>query len=243
MRLRRIPGTKQEIRKYPQWLVLDPGSFNNCWRGYFAERMQENPLSNTKKEIHLELGVGRGTFINTMAKQRPDVYWIGAELREEVLLDAIQKASVWQAPNLAFLWINIEQTVDIFGKGEVDHIYINFPDPWPKERHGKRRLTHRRFLERYRRFLKPKGEIHFKTDNRELFDFSLQEFNTHGFRLERVTYDLHHDPEKEAMGLSANVMTEYERRFTTSGMPIHRCVAILERSKSETKETTGVEDL
>ncbi|MZP31108.1 tRNA (guanosine(46)-N7)-methyltransferase TrmB [Heliobacterium undosum] len=225
MRLRRIPGTREKILQYTPWLVTEPAEWQGRWQDYIASRFgfqRPEPV-----EIHLELGTGRGRFINEMARECPERFWIGAELREEVLLDALELAKKWEAPNLAFLWIDVEQTVDIFGAGEVDGIYLNFSDPWPKARHAKRRLTHRRFLERYRRYLKTGGKVRFKTDNENLFRFSLEEFEANSFALEQVTFDLHKDPALETMALSARVMTEYERRFSRQGMPIYRCEAAL----------------
>ncbi|MTV48724.1 tRNA (guanosine(46)-N7)-methyltransferase TrmB [Heliobacillus mobilis] len=227
MRLRRIPGTRERIRQYAPWLVEEPQQWQGRWQEYIAGRLETTPTPVERKEIHLELGVGRGRFINQMAQEQPQHFWIGAELREEVLLTAIERAEKWQAPNLAFLWIDIETTTDIFAHGEVDAIYLNFSDPWPKDRHAKRRLTHRRFLDRYRQYLKPGGKIHFKTDNRDLFDFSLEEFKENGFSLEAVTFDLHKDPNLSSYDLSARVMTEYENRFSQKGQPIHRCIAVL----------------
>ncbi|MBM7867844.1 tRNA (guanosine(46)-N7)-methyltransferase TrmB [Heliobacterium gestii] len=225
MRLRRIPGTREKILEYTPWLVTEPTAWQGRWQSYIAGRLGcESP---SPVEIHLELGTGRGRFINEMARECPDRFWIGAELREEVLLDALELAKTWEAPNLAFLWINVEQTVDIFGDGEVDGLYLNFSDPWPKERHAKRRLTHQRFLDRYRRYLKTGGLIRFKTDNEELFRFSLEEMAAKGFALEQVTFDLHKDPALASMELSARVMTEYECRFSRQGMPIYRCEARL----------------
>ncbi|ABZ82840.1 tRNA (guanine-n(7)-)-methyltransferase [Heliomicrobium modesticaldum Ice1] len=225
MRLRRIPGTREKILQYTPWLVTEPTAWQGRWQDYIAGRLgsqQAEPM-----EIHLELGTGRGRFINEMARDCSDHFWIGAELREEVLLNALELAKKGETPNLAFLWINVEQTVDIFGVGEVDGIYLNFSDPWPKARHAKRRLTHRRFLERYRRYLKVGGKIRFKTDNEDLFRFSLEEFEANGFALQEVTFDLHNDPALSSMELSARVMTEYERRFSRRGMPIYRCEAVL----------------
>ncbi|MDD2421844.1 MAG: tRNA (guanosine(46)-N7)-methyltransferase TrmB [Heliobacteriaceae bacterium] len=216
MRLRRLPGVRQALLQHSRWLIAEPEKLKNGWRRY----------AGPGKEIHLELGVGRGSFINTLAQNCPGIFWVGAELREEVLLAALKKAASWEAPNLVFLWLNIEQIPAVFGEGEVDRIYLNFSDPWPKNRQTKRRLTHPRFLAGYRQVLRPAGEIHLKTDNREFFTFSLAQFGSQGFTLQEVTADLHRDPAKATWGLSAQVMTEYEKRYTARAQPIYRCVAI-----------------
>ncbi|KAB2953350.1 tRNA (guanosine(46)-N7)-methyltransferase TrmB [Heliorestis acidaminivorans] len=223
MRLRRIPGAREKLLQYPQWLVLDPTEYKGRWREYFAEKTGQG--SEQEKEVHLELGVGKGNFINTMAQSCPEKYWLGVELREEVLLQALAKAEDWEAPNLTLIWSNIERLAEFFVPGEVDRIYLNFSDPWPKARHSKRRLTYTKFLDIYKVILKKNSEIHLKTDNRGLFEFSLEEFQANGFKLREVTFDLHQEKEIEEFDLSARVMTEYEKKFSSQGQPIHRCVA------------------
>ncbi|QGG47168.1 tRNA (guanosine(46)-N7)-methyltransferase TrmB [Heliorestis convoluta] len=223
MRLRRIPGVREKLLQFPQWLTLEPAQYKGRWREYFAEKA--GLPATEEKELHLELGVGKGNFINTMAQTCPDKYWLGVELREEVLLQALTKAEAWQAPNLTLIWANIERLGEFFAPGEVNRIYLNFSDPWPKVRHSKRRLTYRKFLEIYRQILQEGSEIHLKTDNRGLFEFSLEEFQECGFQLREVTFDLHQEKEKEQFDLSAQVMTEYEKRFVGLNQPIQRAVA------------------
>ncbi|MCW2277594.1 tRNA (guanosine(46)-N7)-methyltransferase TrmB [Heliophilum fasciatum] len=221
MRLRRIAGTKEKIVQHTNYLVLDPGHWRGRWDEFFEQR-RTGTLA-VRRPLYLELGIGRGTFITTMATRSTDVNWLGAELREEVLLEAIEKANAGEMPNLAFLWIDIERIAELFAPGEVDRIYLHFSDPWPKKRQAKRRLTHPRFLERYKQFLRPGGEIYLKSDNRDLFDFSLTSLADHGFSLTEVSYDWHGERKTSD---EAEVMTEYERRFVGMNMPIHRCVAV-----------------
>ncbi|MDK2808527.1 MAG: tRNA (guanine-N7-)-methyltransferase [Clostridiales bacterium] len=210
MRLRNIPGAKEKIEK-SALVIQNASTYKGKWNKFFQN---ENPL-------HIEIGMGKGTFIKTLAKQNPMINYIGIEKYESVLIRALEKLEEEEEDikNLFFLCMNANQLNEIFDREEVDGIYLNFSDPWPKERHAKRRLTSRQFLSIYEGLLKMKGKIFFKTDNRLLFDFSLQEVKEAGWQLEAVTYDLHHS--EYAIG---NVMTEYEEKFSKEGKPIHRMV-------------------
>jgi tRNA (guanine-N7-)-methyltransferase len=145
---------------------------------------------------------------------------IGVEKVEEVLLKAARKAKELQLPNLALLWVDVRELDKIFAPGEVDRLYINFCDPWPRRRHAKRRLTHTRFLQIYAKILKQDGEIHFKTDNEELFEFSLNEFSENGWKLKNICLDV------AKRGPEDNITTEYEEKFQELGSPIYRCEAV-----------------
>ncbi len=210
MRLRNIKGAKEEIAS-SEYVTQNPQEQKGKWNTYFGG---DAPL-------HVEIGMGKGKFITTLAQLHPDIHYIGVEKYDSVLIRAVEKRKAMEEiSNLTFLSVDAAELPEVFAQGEVDRIYLNFSDPWPKDRHAKRRLTSRQFLERYEQFLKPEGEICFKTDNRGLFDFSVEEASAAGWELTEVTYDLHHSPYVEG-----NVMTEYEEKFSALGNPIHRMVA------------------
>ncbi len=166
--------------------------------------------------------MGKGRFLSTMARQNPDISFIGVEVVEEVLLDAVRRMnrSGGIPDNLRLVWMNASLLEELFAPGEIDRIYLNFSDPWPKTRHAKRRLTHASFLKQYADLLKPEGQIHFKTDNQGLFEFSLNEFSACGWKLQNIQLDMYKKlPE-------GNVATEYELKFHEAGMPIYRLEAV-----------------
>lgn len=164
--------------------------------------------------------MGKGKFIHTMAKLNPDINYVGIEKYSSVLLRAIQKMEEEELPNLKFIRMDAEDITKVFGQGEVDRIYLNFSDPWPKDRHAKRRLPSREFLGRYDVILKKDGILEFKTDNRDLFDFAVEELEPAGWQAEVITYDLHKDEKL----MEGNVMTEYEEKFSSMGNPICKYV-------------------
>ena len=207
MRLRNITGSREVIADSEY--VVQEAILEQCsgtWHEIFGNH---NP-------VYIEIGMGKGRFIHTMAKEHPDINYVGIEKYSSVLLRAIQKMEEEELPNLKFIRMDAEDIVKVFGKGEVDKIYLNFSDPWPKDRHAKRRLPSRQFLERYDIILKKDGRLEFKTDNRDLFDFAVEELEPAGWKAEAVSYDLHRD-EKLMQG---NVMTEYEEKFSSMGNPI-----------------------
>lgn len=209
MRLRNIPGSRETIAAN-EFVIQNPEECFGKWHEIFKN---DHP-------IHIEIGMGKGNFITTLAMQNPDINYIGIEKYSSVLLRAIEKRQELPCTNLYFIRFDAEDITTIFAPEEIDRIYLNFSDPWPKDRHAKRRLTSRQFLARYDQFLKKDGYIAFKTDNRPLFDFSLEEVKDAGWNLKDVTFDLHHSEYMEG-----NVMTEYEERFSSMGNPIHRLVA------------------
>ncbi len=178
------------------------------------------------RPLWLEIGCGKGGFVSALAARHPDVNIIALERIADVAMLAMEKCKAAELPNVRFIVGDVSKLWDIFENGTIDRIYLNFSDPWPKAGHAKRRLTHRRFLEQYRRILKPDGAIFFKTDNRGLFDFSLEEFRDCGFRLENLTYDLHASEWAED-----NIMTEYEKNFSEKGFSINRVEAWLDAEK------------
>ena len=210
MRLRNIAGSREVIAD-SDFTIKDP----QTKKGLFKKEVFEND-----NPIHLEIGMGKGRFLMDMASLHPDINYVGIEKYSSVLLRAIQKQEQLLLPNVRFIRMDAELITEVFAPGEVDRIYLNFSDPWPKDRHAKRRLPSREFLRRYDRILVPDGVVEFKTDNRELFDFALEEIEPAGWTLNRVTYDLHNDTDMNG----GNVMTEYEERFSKLGNPIYKYI-------------------
>lgn len=212
MRLRNIPGSREAIAE-SRYVIHEEESRAGTWHELFGN---DHP-------IHIEIGMGKGKFIMALAKANPQINYVGIEKYSSVLIRALEKMEQEETPldNLLFVRMDAEHITKVFAKHEVARIYLNFSDPWPKDRHAKRRLTSVEFLARYDQILDPEGRVEFKTDNRLLFDFSVESVKEAGWRLDAVTYDLHHE---EAM-LEGNVMTEYEERFSAMGNPIHKLIA------------------
>ena len=211
MRLRNIRGSKETIAA-SDYVVQEPETHKGTWGQLFGN---EQP-------VQIEVGMGKGRFIMDMARLHPDRNFVGIEMYDSVLLRAVQKREQLEEdlPNLYFIRMDARNLPDVFEKGEVDKIYLNFSDPWPKARHAKRRLTSKEFLARYEKILKKEGTVEFKTDNRGLFEFSLEEVRDSDWNLEVCTFDLHHDEEL----VKGNVMTEYEEKFSSMGNPICKMV-------------------
>ncbi|MFR8168141.1 MAG: tRNA (guanosine(46)-N7)-methyltransferase TrmB [Lachnospiraceae bacterium] len=210
MRLRNIPGADEAIADSPH-CIQEPMAEKGRWHLIFGN---ENP-------IHIEIGMGKGQFIMQLAKEHPDINYIGIERYSSVLLRALQKMEIEPLPNIRFLCMDASIITEVFDEEEVAKIYLNFSDPWPKERHAKRRLTSRQFFERYDKILAGNGVVEFKTDNDDLFAFSMEEVAEAGWTLDAHTFDLHHDPVLN----EGNVMTEYEEKFSSLGHPIHKLIA------------------
>ena len=212
MRLRNIQGAREAVEA-SEYVVQKPQEQKGKWAEFFGN---DHP-------IHIEVGMGKGQFITTLAKEHPEINFVGIEKYSTVLLRAIQKMEAEELPNLVFIRMDAEDINEVFDKGEVDRIYLNFSDPWPKDRHAKRRLESREFLARYNECLKLDGIIEFKTDNRALFDFAVEEVPEAGWEIVKLSYDLHADPEM----VEGNIMTEYEEKFSSMGNPI--CKYIIKR--------------
>lgn len=213
MRLRNIPGARDVIAGH-EAVIKEEKQWKGRWDQVFEN---DHP-------IRLEIGMGKGQFLMQMALQNPDINYIGIERYSSVLLRALERMNALEeAPsNLRFVCMDASGIGEVFEKGEADRIYLNFSDPWPKARHAKRRLTSTAYWERYDGILKEDGTVEFKTDNRELFDFSLEEIRETGiFSLVSYTYDLHKDEVLSA----GNVMTEYEEKFSAMGNPIFKLTA------------------
>lgn len=209
MRLRHIPGSEEEIANSP-YVVRNPESH----RGEFAR------LFGNDNPIEIEVGMGKGKFIMELAGKNPDVNYIGIERYSSVLLRALQKREEMELSNIYFMCIDARLLDEVFAPGEVSRIFLNFSDPWPKDRHAKRRLTSPEFMKVYDKVLKADGVVEFKTDNRGLFDYSLESVPEAGWKVDAHTFDLHHSDMAEG-----NVMTEYETKFSAMGNPICKLIA------------------
>ena len=187
MRLRNIPGANEAVASSP-YCIQNPSEHRGQWHAFLQ----------SASPIHVEIGMGKGRFLMDLAEQNPDIQYIGIERYTSVLLRAVQKMDELQLPNVHFICEDAAKLPEVFAQAEVDRIYLNFSDPWPKDRHAKRRLTSRQFLERYDQFLAPDGRI-----------------------LDASTRDLHHDSKMN----EGNIMTEYEEKFSSMGNPICKLIA------------------
>ena len=210
MRRRRKKGSDEKLLSFTDYVIKD--DVENL-KGKWSSKFENN------NPIHVEFGTGRGKFITTHAKNNPDINYIAMEIKEEVLLKAVEKAHEANLNNILFVWGNVNNILDYFEEKEISRVYVNFCDPWPKKRWAKRRLTHSSFLEKYDTILKDDGELHFKTDNRDLFEFSLNEIAASDWMLKNISLDLAKNTEIE------NITTEYEDKFMSQGMQIYRCEA------------------
>lgn len=207
MRIRNKPWASDFIAQNPQYIIPNPEELKGNWHKFFGN---ENP-------IHIEVGTGKGSFITGMAKANPHINYIGIELFESVIVTALERVVELGAPNVKLLQVNAADLQNYFVPSEIGQVYLNFSDPWPKKRHEKRRLTYKSFLDIYKEILIDNGEIHFKTDNRSLFEYSLLSFNEYGLKLNYISLDLHNSD------FEGNIMTEYEKKFSEMGQPIYRC--------------------
>ena len=214
MRLRNIPGAQDAILESP-YVVQEPQTKKGHWTEVFEK----------KQPLHIEVGMGKGRFLMDLARLHPEINYVGIEMYDSVLLRALQKREELEEKgevysNLFFMRVDARLLPEIFEKGEADKIYLNFSDPWPKARHAKRRLTTREILARYDKILVPDGKVEFKTDNKGLIEFSLEEVKETKWNLDAFTFDLHHNEEM----VKGNVMTEYEEKFSLMGNPICKMV-------------------
>lgn len=207
MRVRHKPWAKEKIEQYPQYIVANPEQYKGKWHEVFEK---DQPL-------HIEVGTGKGQFITEMARANPSINYIGIELYDSVIITALERLIDADLPNLRLLNVNAVDLPKYFAKNDVDQVYLNFSDPWPKSRHEKRRLTYKDFLKIYEEILVDSGEIHFKTDNQGLFEYSLMSFSAYGLLLKYVSLDFHKSD------YEGNIMTEYEEKFSEQGNRIYRC--------------------
>ncbi|MCI8772001.1 MAG: tRNA (guanosine(46)-N7)-methyltransferase TrmB [Lachnospiraceae bacterium] len=214
MRLRNVKGSQERILENPYTIQTD-GTNGDNYKGLWNKNIFHN-----NHPIHIEIGMGKGQFITTLAKENPDINFIGIEKYSSVLVRALDKREELETNNLIFVRMDAEDLTSYFAEGEISKVYLNFSDPWPKDRHAKRRLTSVNFLARYDNILQSDGLLQFKTDNRPLFDFSLEQLNEAGWMLDESTFDLHKNGPAPN-----NIMTEYEEKFYAMGNPICRFTA------------------
>lgn len=209
MRMRRKKHREERMDCCGELMIKDILEYKDDIKAVFGE----------DKPLHMEIGCGKGGFISETARRNPDVNYIAFEKNLDVLVLAMEKVAEMGLTNVRFVPGDAETLANLESKSKVQRIYINFCDPWPKTGHKKRRLTHERFLSIYEKFIEDGGVIHFKTDNRGLFEFSLNSFADYGLKLKNITLDLHNS------NFEGNVMTEYEKLFSEKGQPIYRCEA------------------
>ncbi|TCT12267.1 tRNA (guanine-N7-)-methyltransferase [Natranaerovirga pectinivora] len=208
MRLRNVKGAKEILENHTR-IFEEPWLNKGQWAKVF----------DNKNPIHIEIGMGKGQFISTLANNNPNVNYIGFEKYSSIVAKAIENLNNVKNNNLVLVRTDAQKIDEIFSLGEIERVYLNFSDPWPKDRHYKRRLTYKDFLNKYSKILTRDGEIHFKTDNKDLFNFSLEQLEECKWQLKNVTYDLHNT------NIKNNVMTEYEEKFSKMGIPICRLEA------------------
>ena len=210
MRLRKVKDADIKLEENTRYFVSNPKDYKGKWNTLFKN---DNP-------IHIEVGCGKGKFILEKEKKNPDINYIAIEKYDSVLLRVSEKLAEEDYDNLKITILDAKEIAEFFGDEEISRIYLNFSDPWPKNHHAKRRLTSKLFLDQYKKILTKDGEIHQKTDNRGLFEFSLESFNENGFKLSNISLDLHKDLEKYPF----NVTTEFEEKWSPKG-PIYRLEA------------------
>jgi tRNA (guanine-N7-)-methyltransferase len=206
MRVRHKPWAKERIEQHPQYIVANPEQYKGEWHEVFEKN----------QPLHIEVGTGKGQFITEMARANPTINYIGIELYDSVIITALERLIEENLPNLKLLNVNAADLGQYFAKNDVSQVYLNFSDPWPKGRHEKRRLTYKGFLKIYEDILVDGGEIHFKTDNQGLFEYSLMSFSAYGLLLKYVSLDFHKSD------YEGNIMTEYEEKFSEKGSRIYR---------------------
>lgn len=203
MRLKCVKGAKEIVESSP-YLILEPEKYKSKY----------NKIFNNNNPIHIEIGMGKGKFIIENALNNPDINFIGIEKYDSVIVRAVQKLQDLDIPNLKLIRMDAEKIEDVFFK-DIDLIYLNFSDPWPKTRHERRRLSSHEFLKRYDSIFKDRKHIIQKTDNRKLFEFSIMSYTSYGYNIENISLDLHNDDIKD------NITTEYEDKFVSLGQPIY----------------------
>ena len=210
MRMRRKKHREDRLESCSDYIINNFSEYYDDLKGIFKDN----------KELHIEIGCGKGKFINELALKNPDINYIAFEKNLDVLVLSAEKAKNSGLTNLKFIPGDVSVLSNVTSENKCSRVYINFCDPWRKTGHAKRRLTHSNFLKIYKNILKNNGEIHFKTDNKDLFEFSLNSFSDFGLRLKNITLDLHNS------SYEGNIMTEYEILFSEKGNPIYRCEAI-----------------
>lgn len=207
MRLRYVKNARELIENNPN-LILD--NTDN-------KKLDLDMMFEKRQPLHLEIGMGKGQFVYTLAKQNPNINYIGIEKFDSAIVKALQKVIEEPLSNLFLLRADAIDLKELLDEKSVERVYLNFSDPWPKERHAKRRLTYKRFLKLYQDLLVKKGEVHFKTDNRVFFDYSVESIQEYPMDIKYLTYNLHSEDIE-------NVMTEFEEKFSKQGFKINKII-------------------
>lgn len=208
MRLRKVKNALDKLKANQKYFIENPQDYKGKWQSVFGNN---NP-------IHIEIGCGKGQFISTLATLNPNINYLAIEKYDSVLLRCLEKVENLNLENLHLILLDASELTNYFADGEIERIYINFSDPWPKNAHAKRRLTYKNFLDSYYQVLSENGDVFQKTDNRKLFEFSLESFNTNGWLLSNISLNLHEDTD------TFNIMTEFEEKWSKKG-PIYRLEA------------------
>lgn len=219
MRLRNKPWAQDKLDAHPEYVPQEAEQFRGKWQTRFEKA----------QPLHIEVGSGKGRFIVEMAKAHPEINYISIEIQTSVIVSVLELQLETQLPNLQILHADGRNLNQYFEPGEVSRIYLNFSDPWPKKRHEKRRLTSADFIKQYEEILVADGEIHFKTDNQGLFEYTLYSFSQYGIKLKQVWLDLHHSD------FEGNIMTEYEEKFSSKGNRIYRLEAYFDNEETKSK--------
>lgn len=209
MRMRKKKHCSERLERCENLWIKNPEDHKGAWSEVFGN---DNP-------VHVEIGCGKGQFITQTAQQNPNINYVAIDVVPDVLVIALEKATAAEVENVRFIIADANKLEEYFAQYEISRIYLNFSDPWKKNKQAKRRLTHKNFLDIYKRLLKNGDYIYFKTDNRPLFEFSLNSFAAENFKMQNITFDLHNSK------FEGNVMTEYETRFAEQGLPIYRVEA------------------
>ena len=225
MRMRRMKNLEPRMEACGDYRIAEPASYKGKWRD----------LMPGCSALWVEVGCGKGKFTAETAQANPNVLLIAVERCREAMVVAMEKAKGMGLKNVFFIDMDVAKIEEIFDGGEMDRLFINFPDPWPRKKNAKRRLTHRGFLDKYCRTVREGGEIHFKTDNAPLFEFSVEEFAACGLQVNNLTRDLH-------AGGIVGIMTGYEEKFHSLGTPINRCEVVckpfeLPKEEKQAEET------
>ena len=226
MRMRRMKNLEPRMEKCAAYRIAEPAAMKGNWKS----------LKQGAGALWVEVGCGKGKFTAETAEANPDVLMIAVERCREAMVVAMEKAQGMGLTNVFFIDMDVANIEEIFAPEEIDRLFINFPDPWPRKKNAKRRLTYRTFLDKYCRVIKQGGEIHYKTDNAPLFEFSVEEFAACGLEVKNLTRNLH---ENGIVG----IMTGYEEKFHALGTPINRCEVVCrpfilppEEKKKESEE-------
>lgn len=211
MRMRKKPNLVPRMEACSAWWIRDPAEYRGKWKSLMPDA----------KEVRVEVGCGKGGFTVKTAAAEPDVLIIAMELCSDAMVVGMEKAREMELKNVFFVAMDVARIEEFFEPGEVDLLYINFCDPWPRNKNAKRRLTFHTFLKQYRTILKKGGQVHFKTDNAPLFEWSLEHFQEHNYKVQNVTRNLHEHGE-------TGIMTDYERKFHEMGVPINRCEIVMD---------------